>query len=42
MISVAEEEQVRHAQWMLSMVRLGLEESTCKHSEFDLEKAIKY
>lgn len=38
-VSVAEEEQVRHAQWMLVMVRLGLEDSTCKHSEFELEKA---
>ena len=40
-VSVAEEEQVRHARWMLGMVRLDLEGFTCKHSEFELEKAFE-
>lgn len=40
-VSVAEEERVRHARWMLGMVGLGLEDSTCKHSQYELEKAIE-
>lgn len=38
-VSVAQEEQVRHGRWMLGMVSLDLEDSTCIRSE--LEKAIE-
>lgn len=39
-LSVAEEEQVRHVQWMLGMGSLGLEDSTSKRSVFGLERAV--